>query len=253
MHANPQGYVWYPFTWLFGLWGEYSPYCMNLELVLHIFIAGLGMYFFLKNANISTLIAFCGAVVYSQSGFVSGTSHMIGFTIGAAWLPWCLLLIKKVWYHRSMVYTLGLAMVFYFQITGAYVAFSLILAYISIAYIIYLYLYHKRQLPSHVVTSMLSVAVLLALLISPFVYSIIDSMPYFSRASSLIYSPTVFQGNFSWQSFQTFLVPYIIRAKEGIANVDVSMNQYIYRNTHATATRPICFQNKKTVKKYLNY
>jgi len=84
MHANPQGYVWYPITWLFSLPSGYSLYSLNLELLFHIWVAAVGTYFFAKHLKISAYVAFCVAMVYSASGFMLGTSHMIGFVIAAA-------------------------------------------------------------------------------------------------------------------------------------------------------------------------
>ncbi|MDB9881736.1 YfhO family protein [Bacteroidia bacterium] len=230
MHANPQGAAWYPITWLFELFGEYSQYSMNLEVVLHIIIAGIGMYFFLNTQKINKSVGTIGAIGYALSGFISGTNHMIGFIAGAAWLPWCVYAIVLCYQNPTTLRLLFLAVVSFFQITGAYSAFSIIIAYVYLGYGIYA-LFSHRLSKDIVIRSFRILAIagsVTLVLCSPYLYSIYDSLPYFSRASPLAYSTTAFENNFSWQCLQSLVVPYVISAKEGFRGVDISLTNVFF-------------------------
>ena len=41
--------------------------------------------------------------LFALSGFMHGTSNMIGFTLGAAWLPWCILYLDKILEEKNVV------------------------------------------------------------------------------------------------------------------------------------------------------
>ena len=229
MHANPQGYVWYPLTQLFALFGEYSPYFMNLELVLHIFIAALGIYFLFKYLNIINYASLLGAVSFGLSGFITGSSHMIGFTIAAAWLPWVLLYFFKCLRSLDTKNFIILAILGMFQITGSYVAFSIILVYVLFGILTYALIRKQIQNAAPKILRLCLISVPLFLILSsPFLYSIYDSLPYFSRATPLSYDLDNFNRNFSYECFQSLLFPYINSSAKGFENVDVSLaNIYV--------------------------
>src|SRR5210317_1108262 len=96
MHANPQGYVWYPITWLLNLPNGYSLYSLNIEVVFHLFLGAVGVFFLSQQFKVDKKWSFTSGVAYSFSGFALGTSHMIGFTIAYCWLPW-VLLFTSLW------------------------------------------------------------------------------------------------------------------------------------------------------------
>ena len=229
MHANPQGYVWYPITWLFNLPYGYSLYSLNIELVLHLFLGAVGVYYLSQQFKVDKKWSYTSGVAYCFSGFALGTSHMIGFTIAYCWLPWVLLFTWLWLKEQSIRNTLLLAVAIYFHITGAYIAFSRILAYILIIAIVIKLLKSKLKYQKiKIVKSSLLLAICILVLSSPFLYSIYDSLGYISRFNALEYTPSSYKGNFSWQCFQTLLFPYINSSVSGFQNVDVSLsNIYI--------------------------
>ena len=230
MHANPQGAVWYPVTWLFGAVKGYTQYSMNLELVFHVLVAGIGMYFFLKTIRLKPMISFIGGMIYSLSGFISGTSHMIGFTAGAAWLPWCLMFLLLCYRTKKIKFILLLSLTLSLQLTGAYTAFSIVLVYlIGIVSAFYIFTSNnKHQTLLYTIKLGLIVVAATLVLTGPYLYSIYESLPYFSRATPLSYDPNSFSSNFNWQCFQSLIVPYVISAKQGFTGVDVSMGNIYF-------------------------
>ncbi|MEY2924739.1 MAG: hypothetical protein RLZZ337_1287 [Bacteroidota bacterium] len=227
MHANPQGYVWYPITWLFSLPSEYNLYSLNLELLFHIWVAAVGMYFFAKHLNISAFVGFCVAMAYSASGYMLGTSHMIGFTIAAAWLPWVLLFYRKILVESKLKNTVVFAIVTYFFITGAYTAFTIVLFYILLI-LFGLTLISQKNNRIEIIKRIGIAGVLILTLCSPYLYSIYDSLPYITRSTAVVYSNEAMGGNFTWQCFQSLVAPFIVSSKTGFTGVDVSLaNIYI--------------------------
>lgn len=223
MHANPQGYVWYPISWL-SKWGGYTVYDLNLETVLHLLLATWGAYRVAFHHTSSKVSSLLGALAYGLSGFAVGTSHMIGFTIGLAWLPWLYWCYVSFLKQPNLQTSINLVLVLYMQITGAYVAFSIILGYWLLAIFLY-YLATKKldNLRGIGIYGAVSLVLVLALC-SPYIYSIYDSLPYFSRATSLDYDPKLFAGNFSWECFGSYLFPYINSSSTGFSGVDVSLS-----------------------------
>jgi uncharacterized membrane protein len=226
MHANPQGGVWYPITWLFSLPSGYSVYSLNMEVVFHFVTAAIGMYFFTKHLKVKRPVAFLAALAYSLSGFIFGTSNMLGFTAGVAWLPWVLLFLHKTLNKASLKNIITFSVLMYLQITGAYTAFTIILAYVLLGYT-FMHLikvgFSKSSILGLLKFSLISLVVV-GLLSAPYIYSIADSLPYFSRANPLDYDVKQFGGNFSLQCFLSLAVPYVVSSAEGFTGVDVSLS-----------------------------
>ncbi|PCJ63544.1 MAG: hypothetical protein COA58_16330 [Bacteroidetes bacterium] len=253
MHANPQGAVWYPITWLFGLAKGYTQYSMNLELVFHILLAGIGMYFFIKQLRLKPIVAFLGAMVYSLSGFISGTSHMIGFTTGAAWLPWCLLFLLLSFKNRNYIYAVVLSLVTSLHLMGAYTAFSIVLVYVYALLALYFIFQSSNRLKTFLFTlKLIGICIITTSILSgPYLYSIGDSISYFSRATPLVYDPQNFVSNFNWQCFQSFITPYVISAKVGFSGIDVSMANVYVGIPFLLLFLYYLIKEKNTIRKYI--
>ncbi len=225
MHANPQGGVWYPISWLLSLPNGYNLYSLNLEVVIHIAIAAIGMYFLAKRIGIKAGVAFLAGLAYSLSGFMMGTSHMIGFTVGAAWLPWIIIYLIRALNNPNAFNVICFSLLIYLQLVGAYAAFSIILLYLLAGYVIYFQLkdgLSKTRLKNLAILGTTSL-LLVGLFTAPYLYSIYDSLDYFSRAEPLSYDPRQFGGNFSPLCFISLIVPYVVSSAEGFVGVDVSL------------------------------
>ena len=230
MHANPQGYVWYPITWLLNIPNGYTLYSLNIETVLHIVIAALGAFILSRHLKNNAISSFTAGAIYGLSGFIIATNHMIGFTIAAAWLPWCIWAILNLLKEPNFKHAIRLALFLYLQVTGAYIAFTIVLLYILIA-IVLVQLYSKKKLNQAVqkpLLYLLLAGVVAIILSSPYLFSVYDSLSYFSRSNKLGYETELFAGNLNFQSLSTVLIPFIISSKDGLSGVDISLsNCYI--------------------------
>ncbi len=113
--ANPQAALFYPPTWLALLMPVVK--ALNLIAVLHVWLAGVGTYLWLKAEGASVSGALLGGLVFSFSGYFSVRVHSghIGVVTTGAWLPLALWVYGRAVTRR----TWQLAIV-----AGAPIAFS---------------------------------------------------------------------------------------------------------------------------------
>jgi uncharacterized membrane protein YfhO len=91
---------------LFVSGGHLHFYWVELFVILHYIIAGIGMYYLVKSYDLNKLAALFSAIVFMLSGFmVTHTIHP-WIIYHAAWLPLILLLFKKALLEKSLFYTI---------------------------------------------------------------------------------------------------------------------------------------------------
>jgi len=99
--ANPQPGLFYPPTWLALLMSPTR--ALALSLVFHVWLAGMGMYVWLRSEAASEAGAFLGAVVFAFSGytFTRIQAGHVGLFNTGAWLPLILWVGKHALERRS--------------------------------------------------------------------------------------------------------------------------------------------------------
>lgn len=116
--ANPQAFVFYPTTLLFVVLP--LPWAFNLDTVLHIYIAALGMYCFVFNLTQSRTAGLAAAIIYSLNSYfvdniVAGHLTMLHT---AALLPWIFYLTEKAYKEKKPIHFATAGMVLGLQILG---------------------------------------------------------------------------------------------------------------------------------------
>ncbi|MBN1873849.1 MAG: YfhO family protein [Anaerolineae bacterium] len=97
--ANPQPGLFYPPVWLIGL---ISPErVVGVLIALHLWLAGWGMYVWLRSENASTWGAWFGAALFAFSGYflVRASAGQSDVLMTQIWLPWCLWAYRQVERH----------------------------------------------------------------------------------------------------------------------------------------------------------
>jgi hypothetical protein len=99
--ANPQPGLFYPITWLALIMSPAR--ALALSLVFHVWLAGVGMYVWLRSEAASEAGAFLGAVVFAFSGytFTRIQAGHVGLFNTGAWLPLILWMGKRAIDRRS--------------------------------------------------------------------------------------------------------------------------------------------------------
>lgn len=99
--ANPQPAMFYPPTWLALLMPATK--ALGVIIVLHIWLAGAGMYIWLHSEGASVIGALFGGVVFTFSGyfFVRVYAGHLGVITTGAWLPLLLWIYRHIAKQRS--------------------------------------------------------------------------------------------------------------------------------------------------------
>ena len=99
--ANIQTAVLYPLNLLFLLLP--APYAFSASVVLHVLLAGFGMYLFGRRIlEVSPLPALMGAIVFAFGGFISAQVSHINQLSVSAWLPMLLVVFDLALRRRSV-------------------------------------------------------------------------------------------------------------------------------------------------------
>jgi hypothetical protein len=99
--ANPQPALFYPPTWLALLMPVTR--ALGLIVVLHLWLAGAGMYAWLRSEGASVSGALLAGVIFTFSGyfFVRVYAGHLGVVTTGAWLPFLLWVYRRVLARRS--------------------------------------------------------------------------------------------------------------------------------------------------------
>lgn len=105
--ANPQPALFYPPTWLAGVMPLNR--ALALIVVLHVWIAGVGMYAWTQSEGASRTGALFAGVVFAFSGYflVRIRAGHLGVLTTGSWLPWLLWSYRRVCLHEQ--WTLAVA------------------------------------------------------------------------------------------------------------------------------------------------
>lgn len=96
--ANSQAAVLYPFHWPL-LWLS-IPKQIAWSIVLHIWLAATGTYFFARRATcLGPLASFAAATIFAFGGFLSAQVEHVNQLNASAWLPWLFLCVHGAAYQ----------------------------------------------------------------------------------------------------------------------------------------------------------
>jgi hypothetical protein len=227
MHSDPQSAAWYPITWILSLINDYDFHSIAIELCLHYFIGGLGMFLLGRTLKLKDQVAFIMGMSYMFSGFMVGTSQILVMIIAAAWLPFSINYLLKALKEPTFKHIFILAIIQFLSLTGSYPAFTIILLYFYL-FIASYYLY-KSIKGSYSFKNLLlvfsSLGALVLLLSGAYLISIYEALPHMTRADAIPYIEALF-GNvaFTFQSFLSFILPYAVTANTEFFHTDGSMS-----------------------------
>jgi hypothetical protein len=92
--ANPGFQAFYPGTWLVFL--PSFLFGFNLEIVLHIALAAIGMFLFLRSLPLRIESSLFGALAFALGGCVLSLTNLLPFLTSVAWWPLILLFARRV-------------------------------------------------------------------------------------------------------------------------------------------------------------
>lgn len=226
IHADLQSGAWYPFVWIIGLLSGYDLYSIQFEFVLHIFLAGVGMYKLANGLKLPDKVALLMAMSYLCSGFFVGNAQHFTFIISGAWIPFIIHFFLAAINSNSYRAALKTGFFIYLLIAGGYPGFLIITGYILLIIFIYNIIkniknkdYEKLKL---IIKSGMVIIVTVILFSSVIIVSVYNSLPHITRAAGLTLELT-HSNPFSPQSLISFLLPFAVVKDMIFFDTDVSM------------------------------
>lgn len=226
LYSDLQSGAWNPIVWsLIVLFDGYDIQALIVEFLLCYLIAGIGMFrlseYLFKNKN----IAFILGVSYAFSGFMVGSSHLMVFLLGIAWLPWITYFFLRIIHTLKLKYLVAWALVMALHMTSASPAFTILLVYFHIGVLIY-YLWHKRtsNYPYKKLLLQLTGGLLLLLVLTaPYLWAFFDFAPYFNRTDKLELDRFLINP-FTTKEYVSFVFPFTTNADTEIfSETDLSL------------------------------
>lgn len=228
MHAKMS--QWYPLRFISAKISEYTLQKLNFDFILHIILAGIGMFVLLRRLKIFNSIACALGCAYMLSGFFVGNAQHMAWIISGALLPWIIItycdFLEKLNF-KSLIY---FVFVFFSFIVGGYPAFTVVLIYLGIFYILFYCILHwksnefnfKKIVKYHVIAGLL----LLILLAIPIV-SHHTMMSMITRGNGVTLVAAL-HDSIHFKHFFTCIFPFISTAKVFNWGADQSMiNMYV--------------------------
>lgn len=136
-YGDMSGTYWSPITWLIASTFGYNAYTLTIEVMIYIITGAIGMYFFSSHYTNKKYISFIAAVAYIGNGYMVGHLQHLNWLSGAAFLPWCLWSINRMFKSSSLQSILIAVIIFYFFIASAHPGIIIGALYFFIPYILY--------------------------------------------------------------------------------------------------------------------
>lgn len=211
MHADPSSGAWYPPVWAIGLLFGYSLKIVGWELLLHIWLAGVGFMKLGKRLGFSAKTSFLLSIGYMLSGIFNGNAQHITYVISACWIPYILYYFLTATQRFCIAEALKGGMALFLLITGGYPAFTIILVYL----LLMISLYHFIRLISRKkhteirqwIGSQALFGGTALFLSGGFLWSVYHVMPLITRTRSFSAADAQY-GPFSPESLLSFILPY---------------------------------------------
>jgi hypothetical protein len=221
IHADPQSGAWYMPLWLFSLFGNYTSHANAVEVFIHIWLAGVGMYLLTRRLYGNHNIALIAGASYIGCGLLVGNAQHFTYIISACWLPFVLLYFVKTIQDKGYKNPLVLALFLWLFFTGGYPAFFIITVYILAAAFIFYWIKNRAETKALLLKSGLAGLVFL-LLSSPSIISFALYWNDTTRSNGLSLADALF-GPFRVQDVQSFFNPMLSAIKKENTGTDLSM------------------------------
>lgn len=97
--ANYQSAIFYPPNWLHAVLP--GPLAMNVGVLLHLALAGIGMWGFTGALGLTTFGRSVSTLAYALSGYLIGRAGSFATFDAAIWIPWVFWLVQRVLTTRA--------------------------------------------------------------------------------------------------------------------------------------------------------
>lgn len=224
--------IYYPVRFLSSKISEYTLCKLNLEFVLHIMLAGIGMFFLLLRFSFAKHIAFVIGVAYMLSGFFSGNAQHFWWVASGAFLPFVILTYYSLMHEPSFKNSMYFLLVIVCFVLGGYPAFTIVVAYgIGIYFLLKIIQYGKHKqfakIRSIIVQHGIIVCISILLLL-PVIVSYTDMVQAITRGNGVTLVQALWD-SLHFKHCVTFVFPLLTAfTQNNYWHIDPSMmNMYI--------------------------
>jgi len=227
IHADPQSSAWYPVTWFFGYLFGYNIYLISVDFFLHIWLAGLGMFYLARQMKFRVETALLMGMAYMLSGFFIGNAQHFMWIISGTWIPFIIGAFIALKEDPSVTGAVKLGLAFFMIMTGGYPAFVILLLYLLFSVFI---LYSVEEIRkknyrgflkySAYLAGAAAFALMAGMVVLVSMYHLPDAM---TRGSGTTLRQALF-GAFTPQSFISFVLPFASVREMDFYGTDLSMS-----------------------------
>lgn len=250
LHADPGFAWWHPITWIFGLIG-YNAYTFSIEILLYIYIGGLGMYWLGRVLSLHNKTAFAIACMFMCSGFFIGNLQHVNFLTGAAFIPWLTgswLLYQQVPSNKHLLFN---GMSAYLLFTAGHPAIPIATIYfLACLTILYFILFRNQNRLAPFMLNQVKLLGVVLIFLFPLTYSYTAILPYYSRSETVNQLASLNVG-FTLPSFISFFLPFATIKNTEWFSTDVSMRNAYFSLLGASTFMLFLFQRSKEKRTYL--
>lgn len=122
--------TWYPIALLLDMIRPYDAISLNLEYLIHIFIASTGFFHLARAFGIQHQSALWGALCFPLSGFFVGNAQHMGWIVAGAWMPHVFAYYVRFLRTSRWLFGLYATISFFLLATGGYVPFVVVTTFI---------------------------------------------------------------------------------------------------------------------------
>ncbi len=229
-YGDMSGAYWSPVTWLIASTSGYNAYTLTIEVMIYIVTGAIGMYILSSQYTTKKYICFIAAVAYIGNGYMVGHLQHLNWLSGAAFLPWCLWSINRMFKSSSLQTILIAVLSFYFFIASAHPGIVIGALYFFIPYIVFK-LFNRTHISPGTsiiipIKTLFTFLLLLLLLAAGLIIGYADIYSEFGRKEKLGLE-LVLAENTTIQSWISILLPFSTTKNPELFNNDIALrNSY---------------------------
>ncbi|MBI5020621.1 MAG: YfhO family protein [Ignavibacteriales bacterium] len=194
---------------LFVAGGKLNFYWLEIQIIIHMMIAGVSIYFLAKEFGLLNFAALFTGVIFSLSGFM--ISHVIHHTIicHIAWLPLIILLFRRAVLQHSLITMILGGMVLGNVILAGSPQVSLYIMFFLLIYFIFELLNGWKE--NSISGSVKKSSIAIGFVIIALAFTAIQLLPTIelaplSQRAEITYEKSQ-EGQLVWQQLITFIIP----------------------------------------------
>ncbi|ALO17081.1 putative membrane protein [Salinivirga cyanobacteriivorans] len=223
--------TWSPLNMFTGALTGYTNLTLHFFFIVHVYMAGLGMFKLINHLVRHRKIAFIIGIAYMLSGIFIGNAQHINILSGSSWLPWVMLFYYRFYKDSKIVNILWCCIFLFLMVTDGYPAITIITGYVLFILFIGFSVKKWKNYGLPALINWIGANGILAIIIISLsigqILALKEVAPYISRFNQ-VDALRAFNNPFSIPSLLSFLFPYATVNDYWLFKTDTSMaNAYL--------------------------